>query len=677
MGSSLLAGSPFLSKRGLPICLAQRVTVQQSVFLPSSVSRRACLGAFVLALFLALGWNKSASAQGTLMELGATQSAAESLGAKGAARAAANDPANIQATDPNVAVPADPNAAAPAPAATGVDKWDDAHSIPRLKEPSLNKWKWIGLAVLALLWARTSDWINYASQVFDLGYGTWNSITMFSFIAAGALVLLVPNFVVTSIIAVLAWLVPLIAFIVVHNKAVPLHHKVLTADWFRHEIALAGSKIGLKLNAERVADYDKGAKVDLIALGGADQTVNQANLLTARQSPGYLLVKDLVAEMSNRRSIRALLDYSADAVTTRHLIDGVWHEGDTKDRESGDVMLAVMKTLANLNVKERRAKQSGLFAANYENNKYKCPIVCQGVKTGERVIVDLTGGQRAEYKTLESLGMREKLREQWSNMMLATGVVVISAPKEGGLTTLTNVSLIETDRLMRDIVAIEDVHAPEKEIENVEQVFFDPQKGESPATLMPRLVRKYPDLYVCRDFVNEESAKALVTEAKDEKLVVTTVNANEAPEALLRILLKKAPQREFAECVVGAINMRLIRLLCDDCKVGYEPGPDMLKKLGIPAGKVTQFFRVPKPEEANKPCPKCQGVGFYGRTGLFEVLEANDQVREVLIKKPELELLRKAARNAGMRTLQEEGILLVAKGVTSLPELSRVLKGAT
>jgi general secretion pathway protein E len=89
---------------------------------------------------------------------------------------------------------------------------------------------------------------------------------------------------------------------------------------------------------------------------------------------------------------------------------------------------------------------------------------------------------------------------------------------------------------------------------------------------------------------------------------------------------------------------------------------------------VEAFYRVPKPEEVDKPCKQCGGLGFFGRTGLFELLEVDDRIRELLVKQPKLDLVRKAARLAGMRPFQEEGVVLVAKGATSLAELQRVLK---
>ena len=126
--------------------------------------------------------------------------------------------------------------------------------------------------------------------------------------------------------------------------------------------------------------------------------------------------------------------------------------------------------------------------------------------------------------------------------------------------------------------------------------------------------------------------------------------------------------------IAAVLCTRLIRKLCDACKVGYAPTPDLLKKLGIPAGKIEALYRSPKPEEVEKPCKECGALGFKGRTAIFELLEVDDKMREVLLKKPQLDLAKKVARAAGMRPFQEEGLLLVAKGLTSLAELQRVLK---
>ncbi len=562
-----------------------------------------------------------------------------------------------------------------------LDKWNDQHSIPRSGRPMIAWPKLLVIWLLFLLWVKSADWVNRDTQFFELGYGLWNPILFFPILAVLLLftfpvVIGLANFVVAVSALSVIYLGTFFAYVITRNKAVEAHQKVFTPDWFRYEAANIGSRIGLKISSERKEAYEKGPPVELIAVAAEEEHLNQANLLTARQSPGYILVKELIAEMCERRSDRVALDYTQQSVVARHHIDGVWHSGTAaRDRESGDVMLAVMKTLANLDMRERRKKQSSMFAARYEGNSYVCPISSEGVKTGERVVVDFLPNRRDNFRSYAELGLRERLAEQWGELMARDqGLLVISGLPEGGLTTLTCVSLMETDRLLRDFASVEDERHREREIENIDVVTYDSAKGETPATVLPKLIRKYPNVYVVRDMTNPEAAKLLLDEVSDNHLVLTNIRAKEAPEALLRMLQKKVPHREFADNVTAVLCTRLIRKLCESCKVGYEPTPDLLKKLGIPAGKVTNLYRTPKPEEAEKPCKNCGGLGFFGRTGLFELLVVDDTIREILRKQPKLDLLHKAARPAGMHSFQEEGLLLVAKGVTSLAELQRVLK---
>jgi len=325
-------------------------------------------------------------------------------------------------------------------------------------------------------------------------------------------------------------------------------------------------------------------------------------------------------------------------------------------------------------VKDRRNKQEGRFGAKYDGKTYICHVATQGVQTGERVVVNRVG-EKQRLAKYEDLGMREGLQKQWSEIMGSdAGMVIFSALPGGGLTTMMNVSLEETDRLMRDFSAIEEVNNREHDLQNIGVTTYDASKGETPASILPALIRTYPNVYILRDMTDVEAGKLLFKEAGDDRVFITSIRAKEAAEALLRFLQLKMPAKEFATTAKAVLYQRLIRKLCPDCKVGYSPSADVLKKLGIPPGKVEKLYRPPKPEEIEKPCKTCQNLGYLGRTGLFELLVVNDQMREILIKQPKLELLKQAARAARQRSLQEEGVLLVAQGTTSLQELTRVLQ---
>ena len=619
---------------------------------------------WMIAAWAALGWVSAAPvmAQGAIDRL-KEQNDARNASIEGDAD---DQPGDEQAG-------ADDESPPPAPPAK-LDQWDDQYSIPRYRSPSISWWKLLLIGLTWMYWILVGEWINREVNEREFGYEKWSLVALLPGMIGGLLVLLLPVYLASIPLLVVACVVPMVAYAVMHNKQVEPHEKVFTKDWFRFVIAGALGKIGIKIKTEKQAGYLAGAPVDLIAAGGDERSM-KANLLTARQSPGYVLVKDKIAEMVERGSSRMLLDYSQQGVAVKHLIDGVWHQDEPKELEDGNVLLAVMKQLANLDAKDRRSKQSGMFLAEYKGAKYACPLQSAGTKTGERVVLTVAGGNEKKFKSYDDLGMRSAVAEEWGEVMASSsGLIVFSTPPEGGLTTMINVSFGETDRLMRDFVAIEQQGKPELDIENIEQVFFDPAADETPATLMPRLIRKYPDVYVVRDFVDAESAKVLLEQAAEGKLLITSVKARDTVEALIETA-RRAPVKLIAQTAIGLISAKLIRLLCHECRVEFEPSPDLLKKLGIPAGKVEKLYREPKPDEIEKPCQACGGIGFKGRTALFEVLRPDDKVREALLKQPKPDVLRKLARASGMRTFQEEGILLIARGDTSLAELQRVLKG--
>jgi type II secretory ATPase GspE/PulE/Tfp pilus assembly ATPase PilB-like protein len=255
------------------------------------------------------------------------------------------------------------------------------------------------------------------------------------------------------------------------------------------------------------------------------------------------------------------------------------------------------------------------------------------------------------------------------------------------LSTTWNLTLETADRLMRDFVATEDKDNKEDEVINVNAKYYDRAAGQSPADLLPQMLLKEPDVLVVPELTNAETVQILCDQInKFHKMAYTKVHAKEAAEALLRVFAYKGPAAELAKAVTVVLNVRLIRKLCDQCKQAFQPPPQLLQKLGIPAGRVQvlyQEYQPPPPEqlvdEKGNPivipvCQKCGGLKYVGRTGLFELLVIDDQLRAALTKQPNLETIKRVAKAGGHRTIQEEGILLVAQGVTSINELQRVLK---
>jgi type II secretory ATPase GspE/PulE/Tfp pilus assembly ATPase PilB-like protein len=315
-----------------------------------------------------------------------------------------------------------------------------------------------------------------------------------------------------------------------------------------------------------------------------------------------------------------------------------------------------------------------------ESVKTPATLTCQGTQTGERVIIEFEV-KGVHLTTLDELGMRAKMQEQLKEVLnREKGMAVLSALPAAGLRTTTKVVLLCLDRFVREFAAVEDEGNRYDEVENIPVTTYNRAGGQSPADILVRIFRTQPNVIVIRDLVDAKTLKMVCEEVDNEgRFAISTMRAKDAVEALLRVYaIEKAPVPEFRDQVSVVLSQRLVRKLCDKCKEPYAPSADVLKQLGLPPDKVKAFYRPPTAkadEDKRDICRECGGVGYLGQTAIFELLIVDDLMRKTLATSPKLDVLRAAARKSGMKSLQEEGILMVVRGATSLPELMRVLKG--
>jgi len=168
----------------------------------------------------------------------------------------------------------------------------------------------------------------------------------------------------------------------------------------------------------------------------------------------------------------------------------------------------------------------------------------------------------------------------------------------------------------------------------------------------------------------------------EDRLGIVSTRAKDSADTIVRLLALKVPPESLSNTLRGVVYARLIRKLCEQCRQAVQPTPEMLQRLGIPAGRVQVLYQEKQPLQPGEQrkrgepeiCPACKGLGYNGRTAIFEVLIVDDKIKQAILKAPNVETLKKLARAGGNRSLQEEGILLVAQGTTSVAELQRVLK---
>lgn len=420
---------------------------------------------------------------------------------------------------------------------------------------------------------------------------------------------------------------------------------------------------------------------------GADKQAQQGILISCRSHEQFPVANGLIAQAILAHADQIMLDYSRQGVAIRIRVDGLWEGLPAMEREVGDGVLVVLKKLCNLNPADRRSRQQGTLPLLFQGNDWIIDFTSQGIATGERVLMRIDPKKQV-LNNLSDLGMREKMQQQLRGLLNSNKAMFVFSGVPGhALPTMWRVGLESADRFVRDFHSIEDVTTGDPELINIGRHTFDTSAGETPMTVLKSLLLKQPDALILPDLFSPDIAKLVCSEVIEEgRYAITRVTAASAIEAIIK-LMATYPQsaKALVKIICGCINLRLVRRLCTDCRQPFQPTPQLLQKLGLPAGRVQTMYQpfIPPPPEQRfdaqgKPleieiCTRCNGRGYFGRMGIFELLQVNDDIRRVLLEKPDVQSVLPVARKHGFLTFQEEGVLAVAQGLTSLQELQRVL----
>lgn len=538
-------------------------------------------------------------------------------------------------------------------------------------------------------WIVSADWMNADMERRHVETRENTNFQYFLFFTIGSTAAFyIPIFWAALPVTFLIWWVPLFLYIRGRNKVVPEHDKVFTADHNKYLYALAMSKIGVKVKIQKKRKYETGVPVELEAAGkNADAATLQARLILARNAPGYNDFRAYLFDGIRRDADSIMFDFSPQKTIVRHLIDGVWLEivqvprvvEKGKDKDKLELALEAGKLLIGANPADRRSKQTGVFTASIAKTKFNCEFMSQGTQTGEAMVIQIVRS-KINFDTLDDLGMNAAMQEQLrSHLNAEKGLFIISAAPSNGLRSSFDVFVRNCDRFTRDVASVEDLQRPERDIENIIHVMYDSAKKETPMTVLPDVFFKEPHVVIVRDMVNVESLSLCCREIANNRLILSTVKAKDAVEAMLRFLAMKVDPQLFASNLSAVIGQRLIRKLCPDCKEGFQPPPQLLQTLGFAPGSVAQLYRVRSPlpedqERKRKPCQTCNDIGYRGRTALFELIEMNDEIRSMLVTQPNMQTVRQAVVKSRQPGFLQNGAELVRQGITSVDELSRILK---
>jgi len=327
----------------------------------------------------------------------------------------------------------------------------------------------------------------------------------------------------------------------------------------------------------------------------------------------------------------------------------------------------VIETLAAIGgLPQARAGRAGTFALEVDGKPRNCRLSVRAVSGGEQVVVQIEP-PAVVFKKPADVGMPAAVAERLGELLtLEKGLIVLSSPPASGLTTTFDVVVQTADRLLRDFISLEDAAAPPREIQNVKPVRFDARTGVAPLDVLATAMREYPRAIVTRDLKDRPLAVELARLAADSQLVIVSMKASDAVDAVARLLACGITPDVLARTLVGSLAQRLVRRLCPKCREDYPTPGEVLARLKTTPEKLPHLR---KPSAHG--CRLCRGTGYLGRTAVFE-LASGSTFRQAIAAKADPKLLRQAAVKDGMQPMREAGMALVVEGVTSLEEMQRV-----
>jgi type II secretory ATPase GspE/PulE/Tfp pilus assembly ATPase PilB-like protein len=345
---------------------------------------------------------------------------------------------------------------------------------------------------------------------------------------------------------------------------------------------------------------------------------------------------------------------------------------------------AHFKRIGCLNIDEHRKPQVGKFKATIGaggkagDKSVDVEIKTSGGATLERVALRMTSEE--QKLKLTDLGLTKDQLAKFEGLKDAKGVVIVTGPKAGGVTSTLYSMLKVHDAFLQNIHTLE--IGKLMDVENVTQHVFDSQGGT--ITFGKRLrsiIRTDPDIVMAGDVPDAETAQIAAGSGKQGKRIYIGMTAKDVMTGLGMYIQAVGDPALAAAGLLAVTNQRLLRVLCTHCRKAYRPDPSLLKKGNLPQGEDRLFYRPPNPDEVEVDkkgnpliCPVCQGSGYIGRTGVFEILFVDDNVRKLISANTPLANIKAEVRKKGMLFLQEVALHKVYDGVTSIAEVLRVTK---
>lgn len=404
-----------------------------------------------------------------------------------------------------------------------------------------------------------------------------------------------------------------------------------------------------------IKDIDKGKKKE-----GPQVEVDSEKLAEmAEEAPVIKLVNLIIMQAVKDGASDIHIEPEEDVLKVRFRVDGVLHEMFSPPKHLESALLSRVKILAGIDISEKRKPQDGRFNIKVENRNVDLRVSTFPTIYGENLVIRILD-KGAVLVDLDKLGFSKDTKRQFeTSIKRPHGIILVTGPTGSGKTTTLYSALTTIDSEEKNIITVED--PVEYHLGRIRQSQMNPKAGLTFASGLRSILRQDPDVIMVGEIRDKETAEIAVQAALTGHLVFSTLHTNDASGALTRLVDMGVEPFLISSSVIGILAQRLVRVICKKCKQSYAPTEEVLKGLDV-IERVKELFK-------GKGCNACKDTGYKGRIGIFELLVVTEELKKMIVDKTSSSAIKKKAIEMGMKTLRDDGLDKVLKGITTADEV--------
>jgi type IV pilus assembly protein PilB len=403
------------------------------------------------------------------------------------------------------------------------------------------------------------------------------------------------------------------------------------------------------------------------AVGSGEDEITDIREMT-EEPPIVKLVNSVIAQSVDDAASDIHFEPQAKELVIRFRLDGVLHEVMSVPRRMQNGVISRLKVMAELDIAERRVPQDGRMGLVVGGKPIDMRVATLPTVYGEKIVMRLLDKSNVMLN-LTDLGFSEKALKRYKRSFTRPyGAILVTGPTGSGKSTTLYATLNIINSPEKNVITVED--PVEYRLNGINQVQVNVKAGMTFAAALRSILRCDPDIVMVGEVRDRETASIAIESALTGHLVLTTLHTNDAPGALSRLTEMGIEPFLTSSAVDCVLAQRLARRLCSECKEPYEPSQEMLKKNDFPP----EVFEMEKVTLYRpKGCSRCNGTGYKGRLGIYEVMIVSEAIRRLTVERKSADEISRVAQAEGMKNLREDGIDKVLAGATSIEEIARVI----